>query len=432
MTNKMSWKRESDRIPILLTHTMKGGALYYALFVMLVLGLIGTMLLGYVELVHRQDAFWTEEAKLEDDLNSAMELLCSTPETVQPGESKTLDLFDDGQNLVDVECQWWGVMRKGTFTAKGLHQQRKKAILFAEREKKRFALWMPERNRYVSLVGKSWINGDCCISGIGLRKGNAEGRYFEGPWLHKGSLTQSPQKMIQPTSGFLSAMASYLNGSLSANDTLANFLPHAAIVRSFHQTTLVLHRRSSIHLTNESYGGNIIIRSSDSIVVGKGANLLDILLVSKKVRIDDGFEGRIQILADSLILVGKNCNLLYPSFLVAIGKGHEAAIRLGGKSKLYGGVLTFSGEWETEGRENLSIEKDAHVFGKAYVDGETSISGNVTGSLYTQNFIFQTARSFYENFLIDCVIDGSGLPEGFASFCLEGELDRLRMVKILQ
>jgi hypothetical protein len=429
----MKWLRKSC-VMRLFSSRIKGGALYYAIFVMVILNMIGLMLLTYFELTFKEDALFYQQNKLEDDANSAIEMLCCQPGLVTPGEKKELDLYDDGESMVTVEVQRWGALRKAIVTSRWRTQEFTKTVLLAEKENVRPALWMPEHHQYVSLVGKSYIKGDCFLSELGLRKGNAEGRYFEGPYLHKGKLNKTSNEMVNPDPIFLKYMEQYGRGKFSGNDSVVVFGKDGRITgysQSFSEKTIVVNGGSTFHLTNESFNGNVILYARDSIIIGNGAQLDWSILISKVVVVNPGFKGRLQVIADSLIKVGPGCELKYPSFLMTINRKPGVCVEIDSKTDIKGGIMVYSFNPE-KGKTKLIIGKETNVYGKAYTNGDASLIGNIFGSLYCDRFVKLTAVSFYENFMIDCTIDEEKLPDEFSSYCLDKEINKLRLVSLVE
>jgi|WetSurMetagenome_2_1015567.scaffolds.fasta_scaffold14737_3 hypothetical protein len=413
----------------LLSSDINGGALYYAIFVMLILNMIGMMLLTYFELTFKEDAIFYKRNSLEDDVNSAIELLSCQPALVSPGENKEIDLYSDDENIVNVEVQRWGALRKATVKARWRTQTLSRTVLFCEKEKARVALSMPERHQYISLVGQSYINGDCYLSELGLRKGNAEGKYFEGPYLNKGKIYKSENEIVKPDALFLKYMKRYCNGEFNINDSIINVNRDSTgeYSQPFSGKTLIVNCGSSIKLSSGKYLGNIILYARDSIVISKGAEFDWPVLVSKEVIIKSGFSGRLQVMAGSKIKVGLACDLKYPSFLMTINDKPDVGIDVEEKTEIKGGLMVFSFNPE-ERKTNMTIGKETNVYGKVYTNGDITLNGNIIGSIYCSRFVKTTSVSFYENFMFDCSIDEGKLPEEFSSFCLAKELFKLRVV----
>lgn len=413
---------------------IKGGALYYAIFVMLILNMIGLMLLTYFELTFREDAIFYQKNKLEDDINSAIEMLCCQPGLVSPGERKEIDLYDNGESPVTIEVRRWGALRKAIVTSGWRTQEFTKTVLLSEKEKVRPALWMPEHHQYVSLVGKSYINGDCYLSELGLRKGNMEGQYFEGPFLHKGKMNNTSKEIVNPELLFLKYLEQYVKGEFSVEDSLLAFNKEqnsGGYSQSFSEKTIVVNCGNTLHLTDGRYYGNVILFARDSIVVSNGAQLDWPILISKVVVVNPGFEGRLQVIADSLIKVGPGCDLKYPSFLLTLNHNPGVCVEIDDKADIKGGIMVYSFNPE-KGNTKLIIGKEANVYGKAYTNGDVSLAGNIIGSLYCDRFVKVTTNSFYENFIIDCTIDEEKLPVEFSSFCLDKEISKLRLVSLVE
>jgi hypothetical protein len=407
---------------------LKGGALYYAIFVMLFLSLLSVMLLSFFEYSYIEDTLFSKQSELNDHLNSAITFLSCYPEYSIPGTSQDIDLFDDGVAIVSVHSSRWGLLRKIKVETGWKKIVRRRVVLMAEKDKQLPALWMPDRQQYVSLVGKSYINGDCYLSYSGLRKGNAEGRYFEGPFLHKGKIHKSEPNLPLLNSRAIQYFQKYFSGAQTNNDSI---LPPSIlkrdkeIINPFSEKSLLFRAHNSLILDNGRIEGNIILASVDTIEVWPTVQLNNVLLLANTIIVKAGFKGQLQAFASKNIEVEKNCEFSYPSFIGTIGINTEVSVSVDEDCFINGGLICYQSR-QLENPPHLKIGKGSLINGQVYVNGDITFSGAIHGGLLCERFIMRTSRTFYENFMLDSYIDSSRLPDEYASFSVTGEPYKLR------
>ena len=413
---------------------LKGGALYYAIFIMIVLSSIGFMLINFFELKFREDTLFYKSAELDDHLNSALHLVACQPDLVPVGASTSLDIFDDNSAIVSASCERWGLFRKLSFMSSWRTLKKEMVFIMAEKEKERPALWMPDKKKYVSLVGKSSVSGDCYMSELGLRKGNAEGRYFEGPFLHHGRLLKSGEVLPLLNEEFLRYIHNYFNGESTDRDSVASLQTikqGEPLFQSFGQKTIVFRSNSKVILDNGMFNDNIIIQSSDTIEVWPGTVLNSIQLYARVIVFKEGFTGSLQAFANERLVVETGCQFKYPSMLSVLNFNGPSAMQFGAGSKLNGGIVVYTNSTK-EGDASLSVAENCKLNGKVVVFGDVTLKSSITGSLYCDRFVHVTPRAFYENFMIDVDIDETKLPDEYASYCVGNELYKLKQLQQCQ
>ena len=402
---------------------VKGGALYYSIFIMLLLSMLSLLLLSYFQLSFKEDAIFYKQSELIENLKSAVTLISCKPDLINEGVTSDLDVFNDGSSIVSVSHEPWGMLHKLTLTTSWRKLSAQRAVLMAGKEESRCALWMPDRKKYVSLVGKSYVNGDCYLSELGLRKGNAEGRYFEGNYLHKGEMKVSTEQMPLMRNNKLNYLFNYLDGRKNTSDSIVSYqaIKKNAVVRqSFKAKTLFIESPNRLVLKKNTFSGNVILFTPDTIEIWPSAKIFDAILFAKVIVFKSGCENRIQAFASNSLNIETGCKFSFPSIVGCISHTSNSNVNIKENVVLNGAVINYSQQPE-EVKSKLTIGKGSMLYGKFYVNGDVAFNGSIFGSLYCDRFVFSTPRAFYENFIIDAVIDESKLPAQHASFCLEGE-----------
>lgn len=410
---------------IYLKHKVRGGALYYALFVMLILSSSGLLIVSLLDINRKEEVLFYKQVELKDLIESARTYVASNPACLfEREEGFSLDVFGDDKSVVHVERHPWGFMHKLTFFSKWKKVQRRETSLLAGRDENKIALWMPDRRHYLSLVGESFIKGDCFLSVQGVRAGTVDGRHFEGTCLHKGKSYVSQGEIPRLRSEIIDLIDTYLLAPLSKGDSIISYDhlgSHRNLIHPFDKQTLVVYTQGDMIIDRGSFVGNMIMISTKRIEVWPTATIKDCILISPQIVIKDGFVGRGQFLANNHITVGRECVLNYPSFVAAISHSHQVSVSIGEETSLKGAAVCYSLNPPIEDKPLMKTEHSSIVFGKLYTNGDFDIGGNVKGGVICDRFVHKTPRAFYENFIVDCSIDALVLPNDFASFCL-GEI----------
>ncbi len=199
-----------------------------------------------------------------------------------------------------------------------------------------------------------------------------------------------------------------------------------SLKNSFTQKTLVVYSQNTIKLENYSKG-NIIVFSDKCVEISKDSKIEDIIVCAPYIKINKGFEGRLQALSSDSIFVDEDCYLKYPSSLMVVNTkicDKDPFININENSKIGGVVFMFKKVYQTNHNSYIYISKNTKINGQVYTNGIIDLKGSVFGSVYCDKFILQTAASVYDNHLLDAVIDLSKLSKhyvGATFFTNEGK-----------
>jgi hypothetical protein len=393
--------------------------------------MLGILFLTFFQIQFKEDHLFYKKNELSDNLHSALTLIAAEPSLIPVGDEKRIDVFADSSAFVDFAVERWGMLRKVTAVCQWRSLVLKRIVLMGEKEENRPVLWMPDNKSFISLVGKSYINGDCYLPEQGIRKGNAEGRYFEGPFLHKGKLYRSDEQLPSLKNELVQYINSYLEGEKNKSDSLFlwnNINAKSEKYNSFKDKTLYIQSSEKLILDRGKFTGNIIFYSPDTIEIWPSVSLKDVMLFGKTIIFKEEFKGQLQAFAKNNVIIGKNCELTYPSFLGCLNDKSGFNILIEEGSLINGGII---GDSKSRGQENSLLwqKKRSKIIGKAYINGDCRLHGDIIGTLYCNRFILRTSRAFYENFLIDCTIDEVKLSKDFVSFCINDNVQALEIIK---
>jgi hypothetical protein len=225
-----------------LKYRLKGGALYYAIVVILVLSLLSSGFILLNRLWFHENTLFFKNTALNDNLDSAAEWLKVQPAIVKPGETKELDIFGDS-TMVSVEAKTWGLLRLIKSSARWNNLIINRTALYSGISYQQKALYLADKNKFLSLVGKCVITGDCSLPALGIRAGELDGGTFIGKTMIDGKIFQSENTLPEISQDLLHPWMGYWDKVFSENDRVVSFTDmrrHPDYFTSFNSPTTVI------------------------------------------------------------------------------------------------------------------------------------------------------------------------------------------------
>lgn len=415
-----------------LKYSLKGGALYYAVVVILVLSLFSCGFILLNRLWFHENTLFLKNTVLNDNLDSAAEWLKMQPDVVKPGETKELDIFGDS-SIVSIEAESWGLLRLVKSSARWKNHIVKRTTLYSGLTTNQKALYLSDNNKFLSLVGKCVIKGDCSLPALGIRAGEMDGGTFTGKTMIDGKIFQSEKTLPEISQDLLKPWTGYWDKVFGATDSvvgITDMTRHPISTISFSSPTKVIDCGKSACLQDISLSGNILVVAMDTITILPSAHLKDILVFANTILVGNNVKGSFQLFARRHISIGENCTLQYPSFVVCVAKQQPVAkVILGKNSAVNGGILIDS-KTDSPLSNRLQMTEGTKLTGTIYVNGEVGFAGQIDGSLYCTQFFIDTPRAYYENFLRDAVIDSQSARAKYGTYVINDAPDQLKFVKL--
>ncbi|HEY3390347.1 MAG TPA: hypothetical protein VGK38_12285 [Prolixibacteraceae bacterium] len=415
----------------LLKYKINGGALYYAIIVILLLSLFSSGFILLNRLWFHENVLFLKNTELNDNLDSADEWLKIQTGLVVPGETKALDLFGDS-SIVTIDAEKWGLLRIIKSSARWRSLVISRTALYSELNNERTALYLSDNNKFLSLVGKCVITGDCHLPSLGIRAGEMDGGTFIGKKMIDGKIYQSENalpnlspELLQPWSGYWDKTFRTADSIVGIADLTRN--PLSSV--SFSSDTKVIDCGRNVFLQNVNLSGNIIVVASDTITITQSAHLQDVLVFANTIIVGNMVKGAFQLFARNKISIGDSCIMRYPSFVVCYAKQNIAKVTIGKNSIVSGGIIINSVS-DNPGSNRLEMSDGNKLSGTVYVNGEVGFAGRIDGTLYSNKFFIDTPRAYYENFLKDAIIDSQSIPAKFGSFAINNLPDKLKLIKL--
>jgi len=374
-----------------------------------------------------------KQDQLRDDLHSAIELVLYQPDILSSADTRTIDLYRDGKHQVKLENRSWGAYEilRATTGWRGIIAEKTAVLGGRYPASKLPALYMEDRNEYLSISGHTRLRGDCYLPGAHIKTAYMNRMGYSGDKPVWGNIFRSDQ-LPTVSAKYQKNNLSYLNFSENSYDSVRLFHEFAAqsqaVSHSFSRKNLVLYSIKPIKLYDHILEGNIRVVSKTGIIVHEESHLKDVILYAPVVHVKQGFSGSLQIFASDSILIEDHCEFLFPSYLGVLNQ-KESGIQIASHVDIHGGVSLLCISGRHHEASTLSLGKDSRVDGLVYCNSSIEQRGSVYGSVFSGRFVYQSNSITYENHLFNAVIDKQHVSDYLSyPFLFEG-LKNKRVIK---
>ncbi|AWX43274.1 hypothetical protein HME9304_00261 [Flagellimonas maritima] len=407
---------------------IKAGALQ---FVLLVGAVIAVLLLTFA-LLHKTHVLFGKKTsktiavikKADLGLNYAMR------QDILINDSVTLKIpLDEDGVEVSVFKSYWGIFEKYTVSSRFKKTVFEKTALVGGAVEGQFpALYLKDNDRPMIIAGSAKITGNAYLPEQGIRPGTIAGEFYKFNLPVYGAVKQSSNEfLIIDTS-----LKKYLKelpkrGNYDFRENHIRFSEGLVLINSFKAPTKYI-EGDVIRLSHVDLRGNIMVKASQKIYVGKNSNLKDIVLIAPKISIESGFNGILQCIATESIKVENRVILDYPSVLV-VNRGDmpnpknrsETNIQIG-KNVLIKGIVAYMEDGDEENFiPQIKVNENTTVFGEIYCEKNLELKGGVIGNITTDAFIALEKGSIYQNHLFNGTINSKLLPTAYAGLLFNKE-----------
>jgi cytoskeletal protein CcmA (bactofilin family) len=306
-------------------------------------------------------------------------------------------------------------------------------------ESKRFAFYLADNDKPLSLCGKTVITGKSYLPKAGVKRAYIEGQYFSGDKLLNGEMLNS-KKIVPPLDKeVMERLAFDFKNYTSQNETrpMAELFRSDSLTNSFANETMVFYDAGAVELTGKFISGNIIIVSDKTVVIDSDTRLFDVVIAAPRIIAEENFNGTCQIIASEKIEIKKNCIFNYPSSLSLCYRGSNKDsvpdIHIEEGATIKGVVIsTSTSEAGTlAAQSKIIIEKGAQVSGQVYASANVDLKGSIYGSLICHNIILSTPSAVYENHLLNATVDVSKLSRYFTGINIDDIYASKKIIKWL-
>jgi hypothetical protein len=331
-----------------------------------------------------------------------------------------IDLFKDSLAIVKLSKESWGIFDIVTASARWKNLSVCRTGLFGEViDAEDPALYVTDHGISVSLSGNTLIKGESYIPAGAFRMASIEGKPFIYKQTSIGNVKQS-RSLLPDINPMIDSTVTHLFSRINPEINLSdiNRKSDTLFENPFTNRPVTYYSLQDAILSGFSFKGRIMIFASGTIFIDRTTILEDVLLVARRIVVDDGFRGSFQGFAIDSIRVSDNVTLTYPSVLSIISRREDdgvslyPAITLGRNSSIAGCIIMKA--WSDNCK--VMIPETSVVTGQVYCNGRVELLGDVYGSMFCDGFSFTRESSTYINHLLNCDINMELLPGGFAGF----------------
>lgn len=400
---------------------LQAGALYYAIFVVFVLSALTSLFIlhrGMQQRQMRQELLYFQAI---DNINSALTIYLSKPEKYQNVNDVAIELFDDTTRRVKINREAYGlldhIIASCNYEGKALYKS-----LTAGKNPFRsdsLALFVPEKKQALFASGNSRIVGNAALPAKGIQRASIEGKPLKSNTAITGSIRRS--------SSALPSLAPRIKKKINELQQADSLMKLASPVNELYSSSLLLSPDHETHwygsadnyqISGIEVSGAVGFVSGGTILIRQDAVLKGVLISATRIIVEDGFQGEVQLFARDSLVIGEHCRLEYPS-VVCVNNDDVSNVyaSIGKQSSIEGSVIIRQ-EGLAVKEPLLKLCQGSSVTGQIYHQGVIELQGEIYGSLYCEGFYLKTRRAYYENHLLDNIIDFSKLPAHFVSIDL--------------
>jgi len=390
---------------MLHTIKLKGGALYLSLIIGIVISLFLGLLVVLARYNHTNLLVSEIEQQLKYNLQSGVNMALS-PAFTNEQNNRWLSLGKD--DSVKTKRLIWGAYQIIGVTTKNGKFSKQFSGLYGAGIKRDTALVVEDNGRPISVSGKIEMKGSCYLSSPDLRPAFIEGLSFNGI-SNTGLIKPSPRHLPELNQNFINGVTEEVNKLSPNSDSLVNELLAVSKV-NFSAKTAVW-QSGNLRLHNVSYTGNIKI-ICDEVLIDKDAMLEDVLIITDKAHIKEGFKGSVHIIAKDSIILEDSCFLRYPSSLVVAknktsAEGGLKGIYIGKNSVIQGSLICYAPDVNNNEvpRCFVKLNQGCEVYGLLYTSGYLHLQGKLFGNAYGKRLMVKSNSATYENHWIDTYVN---------------------------
>jgi hypothetical protein len=402
----------SHRCRQAVTLRMKGGALYIAILVSIMIGCTLSLFMMVSYHNQRQVSTFCQSAQLYLNLKSAFELAGSSYFNIAGNDTWIKNQVND--DSIRIKKMNWGAYLLISAETRNRHQSVSSSGLYGTFMSPDTGLFISENARPVGISGQVILRSTCYLPSAGVKPAYIEGQSFSGMSGIQPVIKPSGTHIPDLEPDFLSAMERQLSYSDQSMDSLTEQV-EIPVNRSFKHKTLVWASAPS-RLEKLDLKNNVKIRGGD-LLVDSSAHLENVLIVCRSVRFKSGFKGKVHVIATDSISMDEHCEFLYPSSFTLMpdemdGQGLKY-IQFNKSCEFYGGVLAARPARAPVGASPVIVKlhRESRVSGLVYSSGYLHLEGMVNATVIAHKLLLKTPSAVYENHFLGCEVD----PQKYAS-----------------
>ncbi len=373
--------------------------------VMVICVLISLLVLFAFALFDMNNLFYSNyqiQKQRKEDMNSAFVLYCNDSTLLGSfDEADGYKLYQDAPGSVfHYQIRSWGLYERVTVrTSDGTYSSTRLLGKVKECEYEA-ALWVCSRNMVLSLAGDTRVKGQTFIPMNGISYIQLGDTPFRGREIEDEYIDLADEELPAIDTSVAETIRQLREGRGG------NAFP------TEEQKPYYSFRNPTGHFDWPGASGQLFIKGNvvlhgDEITLSAGSVLSDVILVGRKVIVEEGFVGSLQIVASDTVIVKANVQLRYPSGVYLEGNEKKTYLSIGSHSQINGYAIVFGDAEQSSGiyvEENYRQDSTASVRGLLYVDGMADVRGEVSGAAYLKECYYLPENGVYAGTIKDARI----------------------------
>lgn len=327
----------------------------------------------------------------------------------------TLRLFpEEDSSWVTIQSCRWGLYEMLEITA---GQQRASCLLGKTAESYyKAGLYIPDGQHILSIAGNTCLEGKLYLGKNGISYARIKSEFFNGTSVVPSQIYLSEKEfpVLEPET------------KTHVRDLFAypvKALPLSGISGEESFSVPVVYRHIGAEIEEMNLSGRFVLYADDTLYIRGNNRLQGIIVVARKVRISQGFKGRLQIFARDSIVMENSVHLLSGSGLWVNGELPGRSIRLGEECMVEGYVVVMGNSLKQEHPVPHYFQPISSVVkGLVYVDGTAHIKGSIRGCLYARKLCYFASEGYYPDLLYEVTLCRNG--EVVYPFLMRGPVER--------
>jgi hypothetical protein len=410
---------------------IKASSLYIVIIVALVIAVICSSLIVAAYYYNEQYQKKFRFDRMQNNVLSGVNLLGAF------SEEQKYSLFNNDIDSVNIKTMMWGMFDVGMVQAFINQDTLSSAFSYANQiDSSRWAsLYLIDEDRPLSVSGKTIIKGDVYLPKAGVRSAYVNNTAYEGDEKIISGHQYASSKQLPP----LNLKKIEVLDQMFTKNNGADHHPikEDSIHNSFFFPVRMVHFQKDLStLSRIKLSGHLVIFSDTLLTIENTAQLENILVFARSIRVKSGFRGNCQLFARDSITVEQDCRFTYPSCLALLKSADKtvslpAGISIGEKTIFDGIIFAYEKE-PGKLKAIIRIDKNAVINGEVYSPGIVLLKDDVTinGSIVTNRFLYQSSYTAYENYLINTRIDSHKLSPYYLTSPVMSSSNKKR--KVLQ
>jgi hypothetical protein len=401
---------------------LKSSALYIVIIIALVMAVICSSLIAAAYFYRLQYQKTFRYNQLKDNLESGTNILLES--TKDLSTFKKISLFGIENDTVLLKREPWGIYSLGVVEA-FIHQDTlvKAFSIGSQIDSTQWSsLYIIDEDRNISVSGKTSIKGTVYIPKAGIKEAYVNNQAYQGDKrLVAGNKNTSKRTLPELDNKLLLQLEQQYKATAYSNDSI--IIKQDSVKQSFLKRTLTFDFGKQEYTISNLLEGNITLRSDTLITIESSASLKNVLIFAKAIKVKNGFKGNCQLFATDSIEIENNCLFTYPSVLAVLNFAAKAQgqrkLTLGEHTSFNGTITTYE-KTKNDLLPVINLGKAVNVTGQVYSQGLLNYQDGtvINGSVHASRFLYQTAYTRYENYLINIKLDGPAL----SPYYLPGQL----------